>query len=54
MSNFSIFSSNRGGLCIFVGKDWQNKVINYLKGTGSEKVFEMTGVDLLDFKFTLA
>jgi hypothetical protein len=54
VSNFSVFNSNHGGSCIFVRKGWQNKEINYLKGIGSEKRFEMTVVELLDFKFTLA
>jgi hypothetical protein len=54
VSNFSTFGSSHGGACIFVGKDWQTKEVNYLKGTGSEKVFEMSIVQLLDFKFTLA
>ena len=54
VSNFSIFSSNHGGSCIFVWKSWQNKEINYLNGIGSEKVFETTVIELLDFKFTLA
>jgi hypothetical protein len=49
----SIFSSNHGGPCIFVWKVCQNKKINYLKGIGSKKRFEMTVVELLDFKFTL-
>jgi len=34
-------------------KSWQNKVINYLEGIRNEKVVEMTGVELLDFKCTL-
>lgn len=53
MSNFSRFRSNHGGSCIFVGKERRTKV-NYLEGIGSEKVFEMSTVQLLDFKFTLA
>jgi hypothetical protein len=52
VSDFSRFSSNYGGSCIFVGKDWRTKEVNYLKGIGSEKVFEMSIVQLLDFKFT--
>ena len=34
-------------------KDWGTKEVNYLKGIGSEKVFEMSTAQLLDFKFTL-
>jgi len=53
VNNCSRFSSNHGGLCIFV-QDWQTKEVNYLKGRGSEKVFEITVVGMVDFKFTLA
>jgi hypothetical protein len=35
-------------------KRLETKGMNYLKGIGSENVFEMTVVDLLDFKCTLA
>jgi hypothetical protein len=54
VSNFSRLSSNCGGSCIFVWKDWHTKEVTCLKGLGSEKVIEMTVVLLLDFKFTLA
>jgi len=54
VSNFSRFSSNHGGLSNFVGKDCRTKEVNYLKRIGSEKVFEMSIVQLLDFKLTLA
>jgi hypothetical protein len=54
VSNFSMFSSNHGGSWFFVWKVWQNKEINYLKGIGSKIRLEMTVVELLDFKFTLA
>jgi hypothetical protein len=29
VSNFSRFSSNHGGSCFFVQKDWQTKKVNY-------------------------
>jgi hypothetical protein len=54
VSNFSRFSSNYGGSCIFVQKDLHTKEVNYLKGIGSDKVFELSVVELLDFNFTLA
>jgi len=54
VSNCSRFSSNHPGLCIFVQQDWQTKEVNYLKGRESEKVFEITVVGMVDFKFTLA
>ena len=53
VSNCSRLSSNHGGLCIFVQQDQQTKEVNYLKGIGSEKVFEITVVGMVDFKFTL-
>jgi len=54
MSNFSSFSSNHGGSYIFVWKDWRTKEVKNCKWTRSWKGFEMTTVELLDFKFTLA
>jgi len=53
VSNFSRFSINHGESCNFVAKDRRTKKVNYLKGIGSEKVFEMSAAQLLDFKFTL-
>lgn len=54
VSNFSRFSSNHGGSRTFVRKDWRTKEVNCFKGMGSEKLFEMSIVQLLDLKFTLA
>jgi len=54
VSNFSRFSSNHGRSRTFVGKNWRTKEVSYFKRIGSEKVFEMSIVQLLDFKFTLA
>jgi hypothetical protein len=54
VSNCIRFSSNHEGLCIFVQQDWQTKEVNYLKGAGSEKGFEITVVGMVKFKFTLA
>lgn len=54
VSNCSRFNSNHGRSCIFVWKNWHNKEVNYLKGLGSENVFEMTIVVFLDLKFILA
>jgi hypothetical protein len=54
VSNFSRFSSNYGGSGIFVRKDLHTKEVNYLKEIGSDKVFELSVVELLDFNVTLA
>ena len=51
VNNFSRFSSNHGGFCIFVQQDWQIKEVNYLKGRGSENVFEITVVGMVDLKY---
>jgi hypothetical protein len=53
MSNFCTLSSSHGGSCTFVRKDWRTKEVKNCKRIQSWKGFEMTIVDLLDFKFTL-
>ena len=37
-----------GGSCIFTRNTIQTKEVNYLRGLGSEKVFEMSAVELSD------
>jgi hypothetical protein len=48
VSNFSSYSTTRE-LCIFIRNTIQTKEVNYLRGLGSEKVFEMFVVELPDF-----
>ena len=45
-SNFSRRYSTSGGSCIFTRNTIQTKEVNYLRGLGSEKVFEMSAVEL--------
>jgi hypothetical protein len=54
VSKFSRFSSTYGGSCIFVRKDFNTEELNYLKRIGSDKVFELSVVELLYFNFILA
>ena len=53
-SNFSRIYSTSGGSCIFTRNTIQTKEVNYLSCLGSEKLFEMCGVQLSDFGTILA
>ena len=48
VGNFSRSYSTSGGSCIFTINTIQTKEVNYLRGLGSEKVFEMSAVELSD------
>jgi exonuclease III len=52
-SNFSRSKSDHGGSCIYVKHHVQTKEINYLKGISKEKDFEMTAVEILDYKWII-
>jgi exonuclease III len=52
--NFSRSKSDHGGSCIFVKHCMQTKEINYLQGISKEKDFEMTAVEVLDYKLIIA
>jgi exonuclease III len=51
--NFSKVKCNYGGTCIFVQEDSYTKELKYLKDLYSEKEFEMSAVELVDFKFVV-
>jgi exonuclease III len=54
VKNFSRISRNSGGSCTtWVRKDLQAREVSYLKGLGSENDFEMTEVELVDFRIIL-
>jgi hypothetical protein len=44
------FKSDHGGFCIYVKTHMQTKKINYLTGINKEKDFELTAVEILDYK----
>jgi len=52
-SNFSRSKSDHGGSSICVKHHMQTKEINYLKGISKEKDFEMTAVEILDYKLLI-
>jgi exonuclease III len=52
-SNFSRSESDHGGSCIYVKHHVQTREINYLKGISKEKNFEMTAVEILDYKLII-
>ena len=52
-SNFSRSKSDHGGSSICVKHHMQTKEINYLKGISKEKDFEMTAVEILDYKLII-
>jgi hypothetical protein len=52
-SNFSRSKSDHGGSCIYVKHHVQTKEINYLKGITKEKDFEMSAVEILDYKLII-
>jgi len=45
VSNFSRKYSASGGLCIFIRNNIETKEVEYLKGLGKEKVFEISAPD---------
>jgi hypothetical protein len=49
-SSFSRNKSDHGGSCIYLKHNVQTKEINYLHGISKEKDFEMTAVEILDYK----
>jgi hypothetical protein len=50
VQNFSRLSRHNGGSCIWVRKDLNTREVSYVRSLGSENVFEMTEVQLMDFK----
>jgi hypothetical protein len=52
-SNFSTSKSDHSGSCIYVKLHVQTKEINYLQGISKEKYFEMTAVEILDYKLII-
>jgi hypothetical protein len=52
-NNFSRSKSNHGGSSICVKYHMQTKEINYQKGISKEKDFEMTAVEILDYKLII-
>ena len=52
-SNFNRCKSDHGGSYIYVKLHVQTKEINYLLGISKEKDFEMTAVEILDYKLTV-
>jgi hypothetical protein len=53
-SNFSRNHSTSGGSCIFIRNNIVTKEVEYLKGLGKEKVFEISVVELFDIGAILA
>jgi hypothetical protein len=53
VSNFSRTDSKGEGSCIFVRNFIQTKEVNYLNGIGTEKVFELSVTELLDFSLII-
>jgi hypothetical protein len=53
VSNFSRHGSEHGGSCIFVKKYIHTEEVIYFKGINKEKDFEMSVVELLDYKIIL-
>ena len=49
-SNFSRSKRDHGGPCIYFNHHVQTKEINCLQGISKEKDFEMTAVEILDYK----
>jgi hypothetical protein len=52
-SNFSRSKRDHGGSCIYFKRHVQTKEINYLRGINKEKDFEMTAVEILDYKLII-
>jgi exonuclease III len=52
-SNFSRRKSDHGGSCIYVKHPVQTKEINYLQGISREKDFEITAMEILDYKMII-
>jgi len=48
VSNFSRNHSASGGSCIFIRNNMETKEVEYLRGLGKEKVFEVSAVELSD------
>jgi hypothetical protein len=49
VSNFSR-TSDHGGSCIYVRQHLHTKEVNYLHGISKEKDFQMTAIELMDYK----
>jgi len=54
VSNFSRNHSASGGSCNFIRNNIETKEVEYLKGLGKEKVFEISAVELSDIDTILA
>ena len=54
VSNFSRNQSSSGGSCIFIRNNVETKEVEYLRGLGKEKVFEISAVELSDIDTILA
>jgi hypothetical protein len=54
VSNFSRNHSISGGLCIFIRNNTETKEVEYLRGLGEEKVFEISAAELSDTDTILA
>ena len=52
-NNFSRSKSDHDGSCIYVKHHVQTKEINYLQGISKEKDFEITAVEILDYKLII-
>ena len=52
-SNFNRSKSDHGGSCIYIKLHMQTKEVNYLQGISKEKDFEMTTVEILDYKLII-
>jgi hypothetical protein len=50
VSNFSRSESIHGGTCIYVKHYLKTREVNYLNGIGKEKDFEISAVEVLDYK----
>ena len=53
-SNFSLIHSTSGGSSIFIRNNIETKEVEYLKGLGEEKVFEISAAELSDNDTILA
>ena len=54
VSNFSRNHSALGGSCIFIRNNIETKEVEYLRGSGKEKIFEISAVELPDIDTILA
>jgi hypothetical protein len=48
--NFCRNTNNHGGSCIFVLKKLKTRELTFLTNLGREKVFEISAIELVDFK----